>query len=128
MHNTLSVRVGIGNNADARDAVIEIERVGPEPHAGLTSRVPHYSIIMVRKPMASLFSLLSRSRSVTSPATTRLMLNLNLFHSPDTSYFAALPEEIIIKILEWCDFRGVLACQRVRLFLCPRFMTALIAH
>ena len=28
--------------------------------------------------------------------------------------FAVLPEEIIVNILEWCDFKGVLACQRVR--------------
>jgi len=28
--------------------------------------------------------------------------------------FAVLPEEIIVKILEWCDFKGVLACQLVR--------------
>ena len=27
---------------------------------------------------------------------------------------AALPEELIVKILEWCDFKGVLACQWVR--------------
>jgi len=28
--------------------------------------------------------------------------------------FAALPEEIKIEILEWCDFRGVHSCQLVR--------------
>ncbi|KAI9451467.1 hypothetical protein BJY52DRAFT_1297672 [Lactarius psammicola] len=66
---------------------------------------------MVRKPMATLLSFLSRSRSITSPATTRLMLNSSL-RIPDASYIDALPEEIIVKILEWCDFRGVLACQR----------------
>ena len=33
---------------------------------------------------------------------------------PDCASFAVLPEEIIIKILEWCDFKGVLACQLVR--------------
>jgi hypothetical protein len=27
--------------------------------------------------------------------------------------FPVLPEEIVVKILEWCDFKGVLACQRV---------------
>jgi F-box domain len=32
--------------------------------------------------------------------------------------FAVLPEEIIVKILEWCDFKGVLACQRVRATSC----------
>ena len=33
---------------------------------------------------------------------------------PNSASFAVLPEEIIVKILEWCDFKGVLACQRVR--------------
>lgn len=32
--------------------------------------------------------------------------------------FAILPEEIIVNILEWCDFKGVLACQRVRAMIC----------
>ncbi|KAH9979192.1 hypothetical protein BJV74DRAFT_888115 [Russula compacta] len=30
---------------------------------------------------------------------------------PSDSLFAALPEEIIVKTLEYCDFKGVLACQ-----------------
>ncbi|KAH9053100.1 hypothetical protein EDB87DRAFT_291004 [Lactarius vividus] len=59
---------------------------------------------LARKPMAS---LLSRFRSITSPTTTHPVLN-----SPDATHFDALPEEIIVKILEWCDVRGVLACQR----------------
>ena len=32
--------------------------------------------------------------------------------------FAVLPEEIVVKILEWCDFKGVLACQQVRATIC----------
>jgi hypothetical protein len=32
--------------------------------------------------------------------------------------FAVLPEEIIVKILEWCDFKGVLASQCVRPMIC----------
>ena len=32
----------------------------------------------------------------------------------NSASFAVLPEEIIVKILEWCDFKGVLACQLVR--------------
>ena len=45
---------------------------------------------------------------------------LNSVNSPNAFYFGALPEEIIVKILEWCDSEGVLACQRVRLVLCLR--------
>ena len=33
---------------------------------------------------------------------------------PNGVSFAVLPEEMIVKILEWCDFKGVLACQLVR--------------
>ena len=46
----------------------------------------------------------------------------------NVSYFGALPEEIIVKILEWSDIKGVLACQRVRLVLSPHITTALITY
>ncbi|KAH9020210.1 hypothetical protein EDB85DRAFT_2005376 [Lactarius pseudohatsudake] len=55
-------------------------------------------------------TLLSRSCSIISPTTTRLVLNP--VYPPNASHFDALPEEIIVKILEWCDVRGVFACQR----------------
>lgn len=74
--------------------------------------------------MASLLSL-QMTRSYSPPTTHRL---LNPVDSPNGFYFGALPEEIIVKILEWCDFGGVLACQRVRLALYPRLTTALITH
>lgn len=55
-------------------------------------------------------TLLSRSCSIISPTTTRLVLIP--VYPPNASHFDALPEEIIVKILEWCDVRGVFACQR----------------
>jgi hypothetical protein len=33
---------------------------------------------------------------------------------PNSASFAALPEEIKVKIFEWCDFKGVLSWQLVR--------------
>ena len=36
--------------------------------------------------------------------------------------FAILPEELVVKILECCDFKGVLACQLVRA--CSSFIDA----
>lgn len=51
-----------------------------------------------------------RSPEVISPAV--------VCHRPveqsNSASFAVLPEEIIVKILEWCDSKGVLACQLVR--------------
>ena len=61
---------------------------------------------------------------MTSLATTHLVLNSGC--SPNATILDALPEEIVVRILEWCDVEGMLACQRVCLVLCPRFITALI--
>jgi len=33
---------------------------------------------------------------------------------PNHASLTILPEELIVKILEWCDCKGVLACQLVR--------------
>jgi hypothetical protein len=33
---------------------------------------------------------------------------------PNSAALTILPEELIVKILEWCDFKGVLACRLVR--------------
>jgi hypothetical protein len=45
-----------------------------------------------------------------APTTTRSM---SVEQSSSTS-FATLPEEVIVKILEQCDSKAVLACQLVR--------------
>ncbi|KAI9437286.1 hypothetical protein H4582DRAFT_1959061 [Lactarius indigo] len=55
-------------------------------------------------------NILSRFCSVTPPNTTRLVLKPVC--PPNAPHFDALPEEIIVKILEWCDVRSVVACQR----------------
>jgi hypothetical protein len=67
---------------------------------------------------------MSVTSSIISLATKHLVLNSDL--SPNASLLYALPEEIVVRILEWCDVGGVLACQRVGLVLSPRFTTALI--
>ena len=53
---------------------------------------------------------------MTSLATTHLVLNTGC--SPNATLLDALPEEIVVRILEWCDVEGMLACQRVRLVFC----------
>ena len=55
---------------------------------------------------------------MTSLATTHLVLNSGC--SPNATLLDALPEEIVIRILEWCDVGGMLAFQRVRLVICPQ--------
>jgi hypothetical protein len=67
---------------------------------------------------------MSVTSSITSLATKHLVLNSDL--SPNASIFDVLPEEIVVRILEWCDVGGVLACKRVGLLLCPLFTT--LAH
>lgn len=53
---------------------------------------------------------MSVTSSITSLATKHLVLNSDL--SPNASIFDVLPEEIVVRILEWCDVGGVLACKR----------------
>ena len=55
---------------------------------------------------------------MTSLTTTHLVLNSGC--SPNATLLDVLPEEIVIRILEWCDVGGIFACQKVRLVLCPR--------
>lgn len=53
------------------------------------------------------------------PVATSAIAHSRSAPKPNMSTFAAVPEEIIVKILEWCDFKGVLACQLVRTLACP---------
>ena len=63
---------------------------------------------------------------MTSLATTHLVFNSGC--SPNATLLDALPEEIVVRILEWCDIGGMLACQRVRLVHCPRFFGRAHSH
>ena len=71
--------------------------------------------VMTYMTMVSLDTL---SHSVT-PFPPPPMVTSSIVHSQPTQKsnsftIAVVPEEIIVKILEWCDFKGVLACQLVR--------------
>jgi hypothetical protein len=57
------------------------------------------SITPFRPPEATLASTIARHKPVERPNHASLTI---------------LPEELIVKILEWCDCKGVLACQLVR--------------
>ena len=80
-----------------------ISNWGGDRHQGLKEdRFPYFSQLM-RNVMMTMVSLntLSHSNTPCSPP-------------PRRPTFAVLPDEIIVSILEWCNFKGVLACQRVR--------------
>ena len=63
---------------------------------------------------------------MTSLATTHLVLNSGC--SPNATLLDALPEEIVVRILEWCDIEGMLACKWVCLVLYPRFYARAHSH
>ena len=64
---------------------------------------------------------MSVTSSIAPLATTHLVLNPGL--TRNASLLDALPEEIVLRILEWCDIRDVLACRRVRLIFFLRLTT-----
>jgi F-box domain len=47
--------------------------------------------------------------TTTSAACCKLVESL----TSNSSLLTVLPEELIVKILEWCDFKEVIACQLV---------------
>ena len=47
-------------------------------------------------------------------ASTTTSTPLPLLPRCTASHITHLPEELIVKILEWCDFKQVIACQLVR--------------
>ena len=80
----------------------------------------HPQGVMAYMTMVSLNTLShSISPSPPPPVATSAIAYSRSVPKSNMSTFAAVPEEIIVKILEWCDFKGVLACQLVRALACP---------
>jgi hypothetical protein len=86
----------------ASDNTSGVKRVG-------ASRIPISDELYARRHMmmVSLDTLSHSTPSFCPPLVTTTTIACR-------PTFAVLPEEIIVKILEWCDFKGVLACQLVR--------------
>ena len=65
--------------------------------------------------MASLDTLSNSVMPFHPPPVTTSTIACKPVQQPSRSAtFAILPEEVVVKILECCDFKGVLACQLVR--------------
>lgn len=72
-------------------------------------------------------SLDSPSHSIISfhppPVTSSTIARPRPVQQPSRLTFAVLPEELVVKILESCDFKAVLACQLVRASACSSPLT-----
>jgi hypothetical protein len=89
-----------------------IDSISPSSPLKLYPPHPDTMAIMTMLSLDALGDPLTpfRPPEVISPAVVRH----RPVEQPHSASFAVLPEEIIVKILEWCDFKGVLACQLVR--------------
>lgn len=66
---------------------------------------------------------LSHSIISSPPVTSSIVARPRPVQQPSRLTFAVLPEELVVKVLESCDFKAVLACQQVRASACSSPMT-----
>jgi len=92
-----------------RRRVIDIDSIYP-PHPHPNSTHPD---TMATMTMVSLDAFSDPLTPFCPPEVISAVVRCRPVEQHNSASFAVLPEEIIVKILEWCDFKGVLACQLV---------------